>query len=161
MSTQFYYIPDRIFPKAPMTPAWVNSIRQHAHVPPDVNALIIYHIQHEPDTTQLRIVLDYVPPYQPGALLHYYRFLEGLAQFFNATLPPQALDLIRDGMCIGTTHTIGSTFVLDLVINLHKESLFSPYGDCYGEAKTLVIQMNELYKEKCAAWDSIVDRYTA
>lgn len=160
MSTQFYYIPDRIFPKAPMTPAWVISIRQHAHVSPDADALIMYHTQHEPTSTQFRIVLDYAP-YRTDTLLHYYRFLEGLAQFFNATLPPRTLELLRDGDCIGITHTSGSTFVLDLAINLYEGVLFLPNGECYGEAKTLVLQLNELYKEKCAAWDSIVNRYAS
>ena len=159
MTTQYYYIADRIFPKAPITSAWVASIRQHANATPHGDALIIYHVSHEPTTTQLRIVLDYATQTPEESLAYYHRFLQALAEFFNAALPIKSRNLIREGDAFGTTHAVGSTWVLDLALDHYDGALFSAYGDCYGEAKSVVVQLNELHTVAQLAWQSVIETY--
>ena len=159
MKTQYYYISERIFPQAPMTRAWITGIRKQAAIETNCDAIITYHVSHPSDTTQLRIVLDYPTQTPESSLNRHHRFLQVAATFLNAYLPDKSLNLMREGAIFGTTHLMGSTVVLDLALDYYDNALFSADGNCYGEAKTVVVKLNELHKETQLAWQSIIDNY--
>ena len=161
MTTHYYYISDQIFPQAPITPAWITGIRNYAAIHADCDALIVYHVCRQPDTSQLRLVLDYATETPESSLVRYHRFLQTVAPFFNAKLPEKSLNLIREGSILGRTHAVGTTVVLDLALDHYEDALFSADGDCYGAAKTVVVQLNELHKNAERAWQSIVNTYLA
>jgi len=161
MTTHYYYIADRMFPHAPITPAWITGIRNYAAMQANCDALIIYHVCNHPDTSQLRLVLDYAAETPESSLVRYHRFLQAVAPFFNATLPNKSLNLIREDSILGRTHAVGTTIVLDLALDHYENALFSADGNCYGATKTVVVQLNDLHKNAEQAWQSIVNTYLA